>query len=77
MAEMCRLSLMKDWEAAEAINRKLSILNDVLFLESNPIPVKWALLQQKKIGEGIRLPLTTLSAKYRAEVLQALQGFLL
>ena len=77
MAEMCRFALMKDWEAAEAINRKLSVLNDVLFLESNPIPVKWALLQQKKIGEGIRLPLTTLSAKYRAEVLQALQGFLL
>ncbi len=75
MAEMCRLALMKDWEAAEAINRKLSILNDVLFFESNPIPVKWALLQQKKIGEGIRLPLTTLSAKYRAEVLQALQDF--
>ncbi len=75
MAEMCRLALIKDWEAAEAMNRKLSILNDVLFLESNPIPVKWALLQQKKIGEGIRLPLTTLSAKYRAEVLQALEGF--
>jgi 4-hydroxy-tetrahydrodipicolinate synthase len=49
-------------------------LNRKLFLEANPIPVKWALHRMGMIGEGIRLPLTPLSEKFHAEVEDALKA---
>jgi len=74
MAELCRLALAGDRAGAEAINEKLSALNAALFLEANPIPVKWALAKQGLMGEGIRLPLTVLDQQYHEQVSQALQA---
>lgn len=72
-AEMCRLALAGEREAAEAINTRLAPLNEALFLEPNPIPVKWALYKRGLIGEGIRLPLTILDEQYHSRVLHALE----
>jgi 4-hydroxy-tetrahydrodipicolinate synthase len=73
MAEMCRLAIAGDRAGAEAVNARLAPLGRALFLEANPIPVKWALSRQGLIGEGIRLPLTVLDEKYHAQVSEALQ----
>jgi 4-hydroxy-tetrahydrodipicolinate synthase len=70
--EMCIAALRHDRAAAEAINAKLNPLYTALFLEANPIPVKWALYEMKLIAEGIRLPLTALSERYREPLRQAL-----
>ena len=60
MHEMCVAALAGDREAAERINSQLDILHRTLFVESNPIPVKWALHEMGLIPGGIRLPLTPL-----------------
>jgi 4-hydroxy-tetrahydrodipicolinate synthase len=60
--------------AAEAINSRLGALNRALFLEANPIPVKWALQQQGRIKSGIRLPLTALDQQYHADVVAAMEA---
>jgi len=57
MAEMCEAALSGDRELAESINQRLAGLHSRLFLESSPIPVKWALFELGLIGSGIRLPL--------------------
>jgi len=72
MASMCRLALAGDREGASAIDQRLAPLNRALFLEANPIPVKWALLQRQLIEEGIRLPLTSLDDAFHDEVLAAM-----
>ena len=59
-------------EEAERIDADLQPLHADLFLESNPIPVKWAVEQMGLIGAGIRLPLTELSAEHHARVLAAM-----
>ncbi len=64
MHDMCAAALNGDRETAAAIDRQLSNLHRDLFLESNPIPVKWALHEIGLIPEGIRLPLTPLSPKF-------------
>ena len=74
MAQMCAAAISGDRETASAINQRLSPLNSALFLEANPIPVKWALQQQGHIGEGIRLPLTPLDPGFHAEVTAALEA---
>jgi 4-hydroxy-tetrahydrodipicolinate synthase len=74
MARLCALALAGDRSGAEAINQQLSALNAALFLEANPIPVKWALQQRGVIEGGIRLPLTPLDARYHDEVLAALEA---
>lgn len=58
---------------AIAINNRLAALHIKLFIEANPIPVKWALQQMGKISEGIRLPLLWLDKRYHKEVQNALQ----
>jgi 4-hydroxy-tetrahydrodipicolinate synthase len=58
---------------AERIDAKLQHLHKKLFVESNPIPVKWAVRRMGLIGPGIRLPLTELSARYHDEVLAAMR----
>lgn len=73
MSQLCAAAVAGDREQAEAINRRLSPLNHALFLEPNPIPVKWALCQRGLIEEGIRLPLTTLDQQHHAQVLKALE----
>ncbi|MGF1546823.1 MAG: 4-hydroxy-tetrahydrodipicolinate synthase [Thiotrichales bacterium] len=72
MHEMCAAALAGDAAAAREINRTLDGLHHDLFLESNPIPVKWALFEMGLIDNGIRLPLTPLSEKYREQLRQSL-----
>jgi dihydrodipicolinate synthase/N-acetylneuraminate lyase len=72
MHEMCQAALNKDANAAAKIDANLSGLHKSLFVESNPIPVKWALGAMGMMGFGIRLPLTRLSADAEAPVRDAL-----
>ena len=64
MHNMCRLASEGRESEAQKINTKIDILHDNLFIESNPIPVKWALNRMNLIKKGIRLPLTWLDEKY-------------
>ncbi len=64
MHRMCKYATKGDKKEAETINNMVDILHDSLFLESNPIPVKWALNEMRLIEKGIRLPLTWLDSKY-------------
>ena len=73
MHEMCKAARAGDRATAEAIEARISDLHSVLFLESNPIPVKWALNQMGRMGSGIRLPLTPLAAEFEAPVRTALE----
>lgn len=74
MYEMCASALAGDRDRAEALNRRLAPLHEALFLESNPIPVKWALSTMGLIQGGIRLPLTPLSEQYRRRLREALEA---
>lgn len=74
MAEMCRLAIAGDRAGAEAANAPLLGLHERLFLESNPIPAKWALYEMGRIGKGIRLPLTPLAEQFRAPLQEALRA---
>lgn len=73
IARMCELALAGKAEEARAINAQLLPLHDAMFVESNPIPVKWAVQQLGLIQAGIRLPLTPLSAQYHQQVQAAMQ----
>ncbi|MDX1735977.1 MAG: 4-hydroxy-tetrahydrodipicolinate synthase [Halioglobus sp.] len=73
-ALLSRAALDGDRAAAEAINGTLEGLYEALFLEANPIPVKWALHHQGLVGEGIRLPLTVLDERYHDQVVAALEA---
>lgn len=66
-------ALAGDAESAKRLDAPLSALHRKLFVEANPIPVKWALAQMGLCGEAIRLPLTVLSERYHAEVTSALK----
>jgi len=72
MHEMCSAALAGDRDRATAINSTLTGLHRDLFVEANPIPVKWALHRMGLIETGIRLPLTMLSEPGQARVSQAL-----
>ncbi len=73
MHEMVAAALKGDRENAEVIDSQLADLHRDLFLEANPIPVKWALAEMGRIPRGIRLPLTWLSDQYRDTLRQTLQ----
>ena len=74
MAKMCELALSGKFDEAEEINNRLMALHKDLFVESNPIPVKWAAYKLGLISEpNLRLPLTTLSESAQPVVLKALQ----
>ncbi|MDX1588916.1 MAG: 4-hydroxy-tetrahydrodipicolinate synthase [Oleiphilaceae bacterium] len=73
MADLCAAAIAGDETRARELNDKLMPLNRKLFLEANPIPVKWALQQMGMIEAGIRLPLTPLSEEYHQDVLDALR----
>ncbi len=68
LAEVTRLALAAEAEAAYVLDGKLAALNEALFLESNPIPVKWALADMGRMEHGLRLPLTPLAEQYHAAV---------
>lgn len=73
IARMCELALAGKAEEARAINERLLPLHTAMFVESNPIPVKWAVEQLGLIQSGIRLPLTRLSEQYHQQVKTAMQ----
>jgi 4-hydroxy-tetrahydrodipicolinate synthase len=73
MHEMCAAALAGDVAKARGINARLLGLHRHLFVEANPIPVKWAVCRMGLMEAGIRLPLTPLSAEYHERVLQAMR----
>jgi 4-hydroxy-tetrahydrodipicolinate synthase len=74
MAQLCRAALAGDLATARAINDRLIPLHRDLFVEPNPIPVKWALEQMGRIAGGIRLPLTRLDGRLQPVVREALKA---
>jgi len=75
MAQLCELAMAGKADEARALQEKLKPLHRLMFIESSPIPVKWALYEMGLIAEGIRLPLTPLAEPHRAplrEILKAL-----
>lgn len=72
MHELCAAALAGDLVKTRELNARLARLNKVLFVEANPIPVKWALAQMGRTKLGYRLPLCELGAAHHATVRQAL-----
>ncbi len=72
MAKACNAALAGQAAEARALTASVAELHQVLFIESNPIPVKWALAEMGRMGLGIRLPLTVLSADAQPRVYAAL-----
>ena len=73
LSEMCRLAMAGEKAAAQAINEHIASLHELLFLEANPIPVKWALQEMGYISKGIRLPLVELAPEFHQELREALK----
>ena len=73
MAELCRLAMGGASKAAKEIDDSLQPLNKALFVESNPIPVKWAVAEMGLIGPHVRLPLTPFSDRYHSEMRAAME----
>ena len=74
MHRMCQAAISGDADTARALNGQLADLHKAMFVESNPIPAKWAVAQQGLIGGGIRLPLVPLSTERHDEVRSALSS---
>jgi 4-hydroxy-tetrahydrodipicolinate synthase len=74
MHEMCVAARAGDAAKAISINNRMIALHKHLFVESNPIPVKWALSRMGRIAEGIRLPLTPLAPAHHETVAGALRA---
>jgi|TARA_B110000238_G_C16104477_1_gene429767 4-hydroxy-tetrahydrodipicolinate synthase len=74
MSEMCAAALAGDAKLAGELDSQLSPLHDAMFVEANPIPVKWAVSQMGLMDNALRLPMTELSEKYHDQVLEALQS---
>ncbi len=74
MHDLCRLAREGKEQEARAIDARLRALHNDLFVEANPIPVKWALTEMGMIEAGIRLPLTPLSARHHDTVRAALRA---
>lgn len=72
MSRMCQLALAGDTEAARAADAEIAELHRLLFIESNPIPVKWAVSQMGYGELNLRLPMTILDETHQASVKQAL-----
>jgi 4-hydroxy-tetrahydrodipicolinate synthase len=73
MQQMCEAALSGNRSAAESLDAKLAGLHSALFIESNPIPVKWAMMEMGLTAKGIRLPMTWLSESAQAQVRLAMQ----
>ncbi|MBS0289941.1 MAG: 4-hydroxy-tetrahydrodipicolinate synthase [Proteobacteria bacterium] len=74
MQKMCRYALVKEEKAAMAVDEILQPLHQLMGVQANPIPVKWALHFMGKISNGIRLPLMPLTLEYHDKMKQALQA---
>jgi 4-hydroxy-tetrahydrodipicolinate synthase len=73
MSEMCKAVFAGDLKRARELNNKLLLLHQRLFVEANPIPVKWAVEQLGLIESGIRLPLTPLTATHYESIREAMR----
>lgn len=73
MAQLCAAALDADRDRALAIDQTLLPLHNAMFVESNPIPAKWALSKMGLIEDAIRLPMTQLSEKNQVEVVAAIE----
>jgi 4-hydroxy-tetrahydrodipicolinate synthase len=73
MADMCRAAIAGDIAKALELNNKMFPLHQKLFIEPNPVPVKWALAEMGKMPAGIRLPLVPLAADCHEAVRAALR----
>ena len=69
ISNICSSALEKKFDIAEELDNKLSTLYELLFIESNPIPVKWMLYKMELIQKSIRLPLIELDKKYHENIL--------
>jgi 4-hydroxy-tetrahydrodipicolinate synthase len=74
MHRMCKAAISGDADTARTLNGQLAELHKAMFVESNPIPAKWAVAQQGFIGGGIRLPLMPLSTQHHEQVRGALSN---
>ena len=74
MAELCKLAMAGNQQAARELNSKLAPLHKALFLQSNPIPVKWAVALQGRAGKHLRLPMTPLAEEYRDQLGKAMKA---
>ncbi len=74
MHELCVAAMSGDVAKAKDIQYQLLAVHKSMFIEANPIPVKWALYAMGKMADGIRLPLTTLTPTAQDQVRAALQG---
>lgn len=74
MSDICRLGLEGKAEEARALNARIATLHKDLFLESNPVPVKWALKELGLIQAGIRLPLVELDPIHHETLRRTLQA---
>jgi len=72
MHQMCSAALVGDVKKARELNLKLFPLHQKLFVEANPIPVKWAMAEMGLIEGGLRLPLSPLADKFHQTVREAL-----
>jgi 4-hydroxy-tetrahydrodipicolinate synthase len=73
MHEMCTAAIAGEVRRAREVNARLMPLHKALFVEANPIPVKWAAQQLGLIDGGIRLPLTPFSSNYHELVRNAMR----
>ena len=74
MHNICHSILNGDIEKSKTINNKLSSLHDAMFIDSNPMPVKWLLNYLGLIREGIRLPLVELDKKHQTNLIEAFES---
>ncbi len=74
MSELCAAAIAGNTDLAKEKDAQVAKLNNILFCESNPIPVKWALHEMELIGTGIRLPLTPLAEQYRTPLREELKA---
>jgi 4-hydroxy-tetrahydrodipicolinate synthase len=72
MHQMCAAALVGDLKKARELNLRLFPLHQKLFVEANPIPVKWALAEMGMIESGLRLPMSPLAEKFHQTVREAL-----
>lgn len=75
MHELCMLALAGKAEEAKALNDSLKPLHSAMFVEANPIPVKWALHEMGYMQSGIRLPLVALANQERSQLKNTLKEY--
>lgn len=73
MRDLCAAALAGNVPKVRELNAHLARLNKALFVEANPIPVKWALAEMGRTALGYRLPLVELGASHHETVRRALQ----